>query len=614
MSARKKKKVCVLIPCYNEAEAIGGLLASVPTSALRRHGYEAEVIVIDNRSTDGTGDIARAAGATVIHEPKPGKGNAIRRGFAEIPSDTDYILMLDGDNTYRPDEMLRMLEPLDSGFSSVVTGSRLTGRITDGSMTTMNRFGNWGFTHLARLLYRVNATDVLTGYFAWTREALEKLLPHLTSDGFAIEMEMITKMARLGEEIYSVPISYHPRTGISSLRRFKDGSRILLMLLANVAWRPKPKRPRRIAFVSDAIMPYMKGGKEKRLYEVSRRLVSDDREVHIYTMHWWEGPQVIMRDGIYFHAISPLYPMYQGGSRSMKEAILFGLATFNLLFEKFDVLDVDHMPFFPLFAARIVTWLRGKRLWATWHEVWGRDYWIEYMKGPMGIVGYFIESASFMLPDVIISNSKHTTDRLKRANAHGEIRTVPLGADLENIYRAPAGDNRSDVIFVGRLLTHKNADLLVKAIRIVKRTKPEVTSIIVGDGPERPALDRLVRELDLEHTVQIITAVENHDELYALMKASKMLVLPSVREGFGLVVVEALAAGIPVISTAHPDNAAKDLIQDGVNGYLVEPTAEDIARKILMVLNNGTHLHPEVGIERYEWNAVVRELTEAWGI
>ncbi len=232
----KRKKITVLIPCYNEEGGIGAVIKSFPRERIERQGFELEIMVIDNNSKDRTAEIARENGATVIHEPKKGKGNAIRRGFYAISTDTDYVVMLDGDDTYRPEEVLRLVELLDSNFCSVVIGSRLGGRISDGSMTTFNRMGNWVFSHLVRYFYRVNVTDVLTGYFAWKREALERLRPHLKSSGFAIEMEMVTKMAKLGEEIYSVPISYYARTGKSNLNPVVDGTRILLMLLRNFFW------------------------------------------------------------------------------------------------------------------------------------------------------------------------------------------------------------------------------------------------------------------------------------------------------------------------------------------------------------------------------------------
>ena len=236
------KKISVVIPCYNEADGIAQVIKGFENPKLGRYGYKVEVIVVDNNSTDDTARIAAAAGARVICETRQGKGHAIRTAFASIPVTTDYVVMLDGDDTYRPEEIIRMVEPLDSGFCNVVIGSRLGGRIGAGSMRPLNRLGNWGYSHLVRACYRVNVTDVLTGYFAWKRDVVVKLQPHLTSAGFAIEMEMITKMARLGEEIYSVPISYHSRAGESSLRPFHDGFRILVMFMKNLAWQPGSSR------------------------------------------------------------------------------------------------------------------------------------------------------------------------------------------------------------------------------------------------------------------------------------------------------------------------------------------------------------------------------------
>jgi glycosyltransferase involved in cell wall biosynthesis len=238
------KKVTVIIPCYNEEKGIAQVIKGFPRQKLRAHGYLLDVLVVDNNSTDHTARVARAAGARVITETKKGKGNAIVAGFNSIDVDTDFVAMLDGDDTYRPEEILRMLEPLNAAFCNVVIGSRLAGRITDGSMTGFNRMGNWIFSHLVRYVYRVNVTDVLTGYFAWTRPVIERLRPHLQSSGFAIEMEMITKMARMGEEIYCVPISYTSRAGESNLRPIRDGIRILRMFMASLGWKPsKHARP-----------------------------------------------------------------------------------------------------------------------------------------------------------------------------------------------------------------------------------------------------------------------------------------------------------------------------------------------------------------------------------
>ena len=112
-------KVTIVIPCYNEADGIADVINNFPVDYLKHNGFEVEIVVIDNNSTDNTAEIARSLGATVLHEPKKGKGNAIRTGFKYISDckDCKYIVMLDGDNTYHSKEILRLLEPLRSNFS-----------------------------------------------------------------------------------------------------------------------------------------------------------------------------------------------------------------------------------------------------------------------------------------------------------------------------------------------------------------------------------------------------------------------------------------------------------------------------------------------------------------
>ena len=182
-------------------------------------------------------EVAKQAGARVISETHKGKGYAMQTGFKNLDPDAEYVMMIDGDDTYRPEEALRMLEPLHNGFCDVVIGSRLGGKIHGEAMNTVNRGGNWLYTHLVRIIYRLNVTDVLSGYFAWKRDILDDLAPHLHAHGFAIEMEMITKMSRMHLRVYSVPISYHQRRGISNLRPFHDGFLILQTFSKNLRWQ-----------------------------------------------------------------------------------------------------------------------------------------------------------------------------------------------------------------------------------------------------------------------------------------------------------------------------------------------------------------------------------------
>lgn len=241
-SNKKFKKITLMIPCYNEEASIGQLIDDIPVEKINKAGYKIEVLVIDNNSKDKTAEIAKSKGARVIPELNQGKGNAIRTGFQSLPKDVDYVVMLDGDNTYKPAEILRLIEPLESGFADVIVGSRLEGKMIGHAMSTSHRLANWIFTFITRKLYwNASITDTCTGYFAWTRKAIETLNGHIESKGFAIEAEMISKMARLKLRVFSVPITYAPRVGEthSKLSPIKDALKIIFMLIKNRAWKPK---------------------------------------------------------------------------------------------------------------------------------------------------------------------------------------------------------------------------------------------------------------------------------------------------------------------------------------------------------------------------------------
>ncbi len=368
------------------------------------------------------------------------------------------------------------------------------------------------------------------------------------------------------------------------------------------------KKIRRIAFVCDTVSPWSKGGRETRLYQIAKRLIRDSQEVHVFTMKWWSGPDIVVLEGVHYHALCQLRPLYKKGRRSTAQAIMFSLAVFRLLFHDFDVLDVDQIPFFPLFSARIVAWIKRKKLIATWHEAWGRDYWMAYAGPRAGNIAHLIEQLSFRLPDLIIANSTQTTARLRSMGVACRIATVPLGVDLEAIAATHAAEVESDVIFVGRLISHKHADLLIEALALVKLGRPNVSALIVGTGPDEEKVKQLAIERALDKNISFVGEIHSNERIYSLMKASKLLVLPSSREGFGLVVLEANAAGIPVITVRQDNNAAQALIKPGVNGLIAEFDANDLAAKIVEALETRGQMRVWEGLAQYDWRVAAQRV------
>jgi dolichol-phosphate hexosyltransferase len=239
------KKITVLIPCYNEEKGIGKVIDGVSNKKLEHLGYQTEIIVINNNSSDRTIKVALEKGVRVVTEKRQGKGSALKTGFRSISNDTDYVIMLDGDNTYKSAEIPRLIEPLANDFCDVIIGSRLEGKLNDHSFSSSHRLANWLFTFFIRRFYLVNITDTCTGYFAWKKKVVDELIPYIKSNGFAIEVEMITKMAKLGYKIFSVPITYDRREGYSKLSPIMDGMKIVWMLFKNLTWKSSSSREHR---------------------------------------------------------------------------------------------------------------------------------------------------------------------------------------------------------------------------------------------------------------------------------------------------------------------------------------------------------------------------------
>ncbi len=358
----------------------------------------------------------------------------------------------------------------------------------------------------------------------------------------------------------------------------------------------------KIAYVYDAVYPWIKGGAEKRIYELSRRLVERGHEVHCYGMKMWPGQEDILQDGVHLHGICRPVPLYSGSKRSMKEAVYFAGRVLSSLPRDFDLVDCQEFPYLPCFSARLRTF-RGPLLFITWYEVWG-DYWYEYL-GRKGLLGKAVERAVSRLTDKNIADSERTRRDLETLGVR-EVQVVPNGIDFEGIQRLRASDEGSDVIFVGRLLEHKNADLLIRAVAMASREIPDIRAVIIGDGPERENLRSLARSLDLEKNIKFTGFLEDYDQAVALMKSSRIFASPSTREGFGIAALEANACGLPIVTSRHSMNAVCDLVTADT-GLICEPCAEDLAKGILEGLNWGEGRR-EKCIERarsFDWEEIV---------
>jgi glycosyltransferase involved in cell wall biosynthesis len=222
--ARDAVRVSVVIPCLNEAESIGQCV-NAAQRALDEHDLDGEVVVVDNGSDDGSGVLARLAGARVVDEPRRGYGSAYLAGFAEARG--DYIVMIDADLTYDFEEIPHFIRELDDG-AELVMGNRMDA-VQPGAMPMLSRIGNPLMSRFLNLLFRTPVRDTWCGLRALRRDVLPVLA--LQSTGMELASEMVIRAARSGLEIRELPIALHPREGVSKLSPLRDGWRSLRLML-----------------------------------------------------------------------------------------------------------------------------------------------------------------------------------------------------------------------------------------------------------------------------------------------------------------------------------------------------------------------------------------------
>jgi glycosyltransferase involved in cell wall biosynthesis len=355
----------------------------------------------------------------------------------------------------------------------------------------------------------------------------------------------------------------------------------------------------RICLVYDCLFPYTVGGAERWYRSLGERLAVDGHEVTYLTLRQWKPGEGADVAGVDVIAVGPRMRLYsEGGRRRILPPLVFGLGVLWHLLRhgtRHDVVHTASFPYFSLLAAAAVRPLRRYRLVVDWHEVWSREYWDEYLGAIGGRIGNAVQRLCLRVPQRAFCFSRLHARRLRAAPVNGEL-TV-----LEGEYAGPPGRDPAPaeplVVFAGRHIAEKRVPALVPALALARERIPELRGEIYGDGPQRAEVLRLRSEHRLDGALDVPGFVEAERVESALSRALCM-VLPSRREGYGLVVVEAAAVGTPSVVVAGPDNAATDLVSEGENGYVASSAApSELAAAIERV---------------HEQGHALRERTAAW--
>jgi glycosyltransferase involved in cell wall biosynthesis len=341
----------------------------------------------------------------------------------------------------------------------------------------------------------------------------------------------------------------------------------------------------RICVVYDCLFPFTVGGAERWYRNLAERLAADGHEVTYLTLRQWNRGEHPELDGVRVVAVGPRIALYTaGGRRRILPPLVFGLGVLWHLLRhgrRYDVVHTCAFPYFSLLAAAALKPLRRYGLVVDWFEVWSRDYWHDYLGGIQGRIGLTVQRLCARVAQRALCFSELHAARLREEGLQGPV-TVLRGLYGGSTEPATPGPVEPVVLFAARLIPEKQVTLAVAAMALAAARIEGLHGEFLGEGPERGALDDAIVEQGLEGivTARGFTATETVD---AEMRRAMCMLVTSRREGYGLVVVEAAARCTPSVVLAGEDNAATELILEGVNGTIAhssnpQAVAEAIGR------------------------------------
>ena len=350
----------------------------------------------------------------------------------------------------------------------------------------------------------------------------------------------------------------------------------------------------RICLVYDHLFPQTVGGAERWMRDLALHVAATGHDVTYVTMRHWDASERPSLAGVRVLGLTPAGRVYRRERRTLLPPLRFGLAVARHLWRHGSEYDIVHMasfPYFPLLAASAIGRRRRYELVVNWIEVWTKDYWRRYAGELIGTTGWLVQGACVLLPHTAFCFSRLHAERLVAAGYSGDA-----GSPSRSLRRSDRheldGRRRSAARALRRTARPGEANRRCRA-----RFRPAAgkasrasASSSTATGPSGLHISKLVDELGLSAAVRL-PGRRPEDEVDEAIARAACLVTASEREGYGLVVVEAAARGTPSVVVAGPENAATELVDDGVNGVVSPDTsAESLAAALERVLETGSTL------------------------
>lgn len=322
----------------------------------------------------------------------------------------------------------------------------------------------------------------------------------------------------------------------------------------------------KLCLVYDCLYPWTIGGAERWMRGLAEALAAEGHEITFLTRLQWSPDEPPEIPGVRVIAVSREEPLYgPDGNRTIGEPLRFGWGVYRHLRRhgrEYDVVHTASFPYFSLLAAAQAQRRGGYRLVVDWFEVWSDAYWAQYLGGLRGRVARAIQRRCARVQQEAFCFAAVTAARLRALGLRSEA-TVLRGLSDEVAHEPVPPEALA--VYAGRMIREKQAPAVVGGIRAARATVPELRGVIFGDGPQLPD----VRAAIGDDTAIVAPGFVAGDEVESTLARACCMVLPSVREGYGMIVVEAAARGVPSVLVAGADNAAVELIEQGVNGFVV---------------------------------------------
>lgn len=376
----------------------------------------------------------------------------------------------------------------------------------------------------------------------------------------------------------------------------------------------------RVAIAYDCLFPVHTGGGERVYRRMAELFVERGCAVSYVTRADWAtdaAPRApfdivgVWRGDIY----------NESGNRTTSSAVAFALALFRHFVrhrDAYDLIFVAALPVLNVFAVKLAVLGSRTRIAVDWLEVWPHRKWRSYAGPITGTIAWALQVIGVRIGDLVTVNSRFTRERLRRYRRGAEPLVLGLvdlvGAEPDASVEPPSPPS---VLFVGRHIADKRLDALPAALAHARRELPELVARVAGRGPETEHVRSTAGAAGVTDVIEFLGRVDD-EELRRLYRESSVLVNPSAREGFGLVVAEAAAAATPSVVVAGEDNAAAELVTTGVNGEVAtDASPTTLGDAIVRVVRAGGPLRASTlawfGRERVE-RGLSRSVDELLGL